>query len=126
MANATSLKATEESLTKGEHLLLRMRGDGTWWHAVVVEPNDGVLVWVLTPNRYLEKFDFTAWGLCEAKMWDDVALPASVRGESTALATASARGVFTAGDLARPPWLRCGSSRRTPLAARGFSYPAPR
>ena len=79
VAARTTMRRTPGTLDLREHLLLRMRGEAVYRHAVIVGELDGQHFWVLTPNRFIEKFDFGDKRLNAAKIWDGVTLPASLR-----------------------------------------------
>ncbi len=82
-----------------EHLLLRMRGEAVYRHAVIVGELDGQHFWVLTPHRFIEKFDFGDKRLNAAKIWDGVTLPASLRRTMVSLAKDSAGGDFKGSEI---------------------------
>ena len=88
------------SLTPGDHLLLKLRGEAVHRHAVVVrgvEGGDGF--WVMTPARHIELLELSSSHVTAAKLWNGKDLPATVDAVSTKIDKDSPHGKFTAAEI---------------------------
>ena len=93
--------ASTSTVAKRDHLLVRMRGEAAWRHGWGIDEGDGSFAWLLTPNRFLEKFSFLAtYKISGMKVWDGVTLPPSVTKAPHKLARDSEMGDFTEADFA--------------------------
>ncbi len=88
------------SLTPGDHLLLKLRGEAVHRHAVVVrgvEGRDGF--WVMTPARHIELLELSSSQVTAAKLWNGKDLPYTVDAASTKIDKDSPHGKFTAAEI---------------------------
>ena len=66
---------------------------------MVVDPGNGMWVWVLTPGRSVEKMALSGKNLIAVKIWDGLTLPASVLRKNAGLAVDTAKGDFTPAEI---------------------------
>ena len=91
------------ALQPGEHVLLQLKtGDGLLRQAVVLTlAHESTNHLVLTPSRAIKDVDFSALNVVGILLWDGKRLPAGITPAMANLDSDSARGRFTAAEIAK-------------------------